>query len=569
MGVRTFTKWALLAVLHRMLIAAAGIGLLPLLTSKTLAEPPDVKFLFPTGVEQGQTRTVDINGKPGDGPPSGWTSHPGVMLQPTEDGKQAELTAAADVPPGLYWGRILNNEGASELLPLIVGVLQETTESAWNDTENPAVHPLPVTISGVLSKNGEVDTYEVPLEAGQTLVASVDSNRLLASPADMVMQLVGSDGFVIAQNDDHHGIDPQIVYNTRESQSLTIRLFAFPAAPNSSIRFAGGDSYRYRLTLTTGGFVDHVLPLVVGEGMSEPLQPFGWNLAESVDSVPLTDIVSAVPLRLSRPGSFLPNRVERVSTPVLVEPRPTPGDKPPEVPVPGSISGRIDQPHQRDVYRFAGTKGQKLVVEARARHYDSPLDPVVRILDSAGSPIKEADDIAKDNADVRLAVTLPADGEYRIELTDRFGHGGLRYVYLLQTKADEPGYRLAFKKPRVTVKAGESVQIAIDVERLGGFKPAIDVAALDLPEGLTAAGARSAGEGETAKSVTLTLEAAADARFNGPVAVRGTSADQPDRLVTAGTPVVGLSVDHVWVTVVPAPPVEEPDQPSAPESGDE
>ena len=42
-----------------------------------------------------------------------------------------------------------------------------------------------------------------------------------------------------------------------------MRAFAFPAAPDSSINFAGKIDFIYRLTLTTGGFIDHALPMAL------------------------------------------------------------------------------------------------------------------------------------------------------------------------------------------------------------------------------------------------------------------------------------------------------------------
>src|SRR5690606_32659650 len=101
------------------------------------AEPPDVKFLFPAGVQQGQTRTIKLNGKPGTAPLQFWTSDERITAAAGEKEDQIALTASADAPAGLYWLRIANAEGASELLPLVVGVLPEVAESDLESKDGP------------------------------------------------------------------------------------------------------------------------------------------------------------------------------------------------------------------------------------------------------------------------------------------------------------------------------------------------------------------------------------------------------------------------------------------------
>ena len=109
-----------------------------------------------------------------------------------------------------------------------------------------------------------MDGFAVALTRGQTLVASLEAERHLGSPMDAVLQVVSPDGFVLAQNDDDIGRDPRIVFEAPSAGTYIVRLFAFPAKPDSSIRFAGGSDYVYRLTLTTGGFIDYAFPLAVG-----------------------------------------------------------------------------------------------------------------------------------------------------------------------------------------------------------------------------------------------------------------------------------------------------------------
>ena len=106
-----------------------------------------------------------------------------------------------------------------------------------------------VVINGRLNKSGDVDTFAVEMKKNQTLVASMEANRRLGSPMDGVLQIVSGRGFVLEQNDDHCGFDPQIAFVAESDGTYFVRAFAFPAKPNSSIRFSGAANYIYRLTV--------------------------------------------------------------------------------------------------------------------------------------------------------------------------------------------------------------------------------------------------------------------------------------------------------------------------------
>src|SRR5439155_22291552 len=187
---------------------------------------------------------------------------------------------AADAVPGVYWLRLHNADGASVLKPFVVGTLPEITESEPNDApDKPQTVEPRVVVNGKLGKSGDVDGYRVELQVGQTLVASVQANSVLGSPMDAVLQVcelversLGSpEAFVVARNHDAVGLDPQMAFTAPRHGAYLIRLFAFPATPDSTIRFAGGDDYIYHLTLTTGPFIDHALPLAAPREESQVL----------------------------------------------------------------------------------------------------------------------------------------------------------------------------------------------------------------------------------------------------------------------------------------------------------
>lgn len=80
-----------------------------------------------------------------------------------------------------------------------------------------------------------------------------------------------------------------------------------------------------------------------------------------------------------------------------------------------------------DFYKFTAKKEQKVSIEAVAARMASALDPIVRLLDSAGKELLLADDDVSFGADCRFSWTVPADGDYVLEIRDNQFRGGGRY----------------------------------------------------------------------------------------------------------------------------------------------
>ncbi|MBX3439392.1 MAG: pre-peptidase C-terminal domain-containing protein [Planctomycetaceae bacterium] len=515
------------------------------------AEAPAATGLFPAGIQAGQNATVTLIGKSGSEPLEVWTSNDDVVLRPTDKSSEWILTAAADAPPGLRWVRLFNAEGASKRLPVMVGSVNEMTEVEPNDAV-PEAHDvalLPTTINGKLAKSGDVDTFAVPLTAGQTLIASVDAHRLLGSPMAPVLQLLSPRGFVIEQNDDHHGNDPRIVFTALQTGTHYLRLFAFPSDPNSTIAFAGGDAYVYRLTLTTGPFVDHMAPPSLSREHNAASSVRGWNLPEDAAGLFSVDANRRFPLTIVVPTSLVSERFEVVDIPSLSEEAVTAATNEAPLSAPFSVMGTITEPKEIDVYSLNGQKGQTLVLTAEARRFDSPLDPLVKVFAPDGKLLNEADDVSASDNDARLTLTLPDDGLYRVEVHDRFRHGDPWSVYLLTIREDVPRYELSLPDDPLTLEAGKSLDVAVAVNRLGGFAQEIAIRVHGLPSGVQVKEGKSLPSGDSAKSVTLKLESTDDVRFSGPLRVTGTLLSGETVRATTSAPTAGLRMEDLWITV--------------------
>ena len=506
------------------------------------ADAPQIDRLFPPGGQLGTTVDVKFSGKPGKGALRTWTASNELQVNVSEERDSAKITIPKLATPGIHWLRLYNEHGATELLPFVVGLIEEAAETEPNDTieESQPVDAAAVTINGVLQKTGDVDAYSIDLQQGQTLVASVDAHRSLASPVDTVIQILNAAGTVVAHNDDDHGLDPQIVFPVTEAGRYHVRVFGFPATPDKNIRLAGAASYVYRLTVTTGAFVDHTEPLSLAPDQAGEVKLYGWNLesnTRSADRPMLTPDDDAnespfvVSLNTALPA-FVPVALYSVST------EQTARDQP--LSLPFSLTGHISEPDERDVFTFTGSKRQSITLAVRARSYWSLLDPVLTVIRPGGKVFKEYDDRSREDLDIETTIKLPDDGTYSVAITDRYSDGGDRYFYELTVSEPKPEFRIDSDKTAFTFAAKEPLAIPIRIDRRNGFSDSIDFAVRGLPDGIEFQTGASHPKGDTSKTVKITLHRQSEKPWSGNIRIVGLSEDS-------------RSTASLWLTVPPVP----------------
>jgi hypothetical protein len=520
-------------------------------TSPLHAAAPKLDLLFPAGGARGATVTVTLSGNFDPWPVQVWSNRPELQFKPLDEKGKLAVTIPADCPVGPAWIRLFNAEGASVVRPFVVGTLPELEEVEPNNEFAKAqlVAGSSVIVNGKHQAANDVDVYSVTLKAGQTLVADLDASRTLGSPADPVLQVLSAQGFVLDQNDDDQGLDPRIVFTAPTDGQYLVRTFAFPAATDSGIHFSGGANWIYRLTLTTGAFADHVLPLVAQRSTAFELQVFGTNLgADPVKiAVPNQDLArtfvtapqlaNAVPVNLN-------------SFPALVEQEANSMLQPQVVPLPIGISGVISTPEDSDAFRFTAKKGQPLHLSVLARKLGSSIDPVMTISDAAGKQLQRLDDQGE-NRDPELTWNPPADGDYLVSISDLHDRGGPRFYYHLTITPPVPDFQLTVGADSFVLAADKPLEIPVTIDRQAGFKAELDVSIDGLPDGVAAAIVKSAGEGDTAKSVKL-IVTGNPAAFSGPIRISATTTTEPKLTRTARLVLNDhhAELEQVWLTVI-------------------
>jgi hypothetical protein len=458
--------------------------------------------------------------------------------------------------PGVHWIRFSNPQGATELKPFVVGLVPEISETEPNNqtTEATAVTLPSATINGAFEKGRDVDTYAVQLTKGQTLVASLQGNEILGSPMDAVLQVASIKGTVLAQNNDDLGLDPRLTFVAPSDGTWYVRTFAFPSAPNSTIAFAGGADYVYRLTLSVDAVVEHTTPLVKSSGAVETkLTLHGWNLSTTEVTVPGDKNVLET-------GVALPVLIPSSDLPVILESQ-LPADR--LLTLPTAVSGQLQQ-EDEDAFVLNATKSQKISFTVQTRDFYSMLDPVLAVYGPDGKQLKEADDISGENPDAELHLTMPADGQYRVTVRDRFQNSGDRFFYVLRCEETRPTFLVTVKNTAFAVAPDKPVEIPLTIARKHGFSEPVDFRFEGLPEGITAECQRSEKDGDSSKAVTLKLSGTLPQGFQGVVKILGESVESKLVQPAAFAAADGTSIGELWLTI-PATAPAEPAAPAEPE----
>ena len=481
-----------------------------------VAAAPSLNSLFPPGGQVGTHVTVKAQGNFDPWPVKVWVDRKDVIVHATSTKGELQFEIPHDATPGTVWIRLYNHQGATSLYPFFLGRLEEQVEVEPNDsaTASQVIETGSVTINGRLGKAADVDQYTVPLQAGETMVASVEANRFLSSPMDAVLQVVSETGFVLQQNDDYHDRDPQIVFKAPEDSRYTVRIFSFPSSPNSTIGFSGSDRHIYRLTMTTESFVDHTYPLSVRHDQPSQVLLFGWNIPQGKEqsmidpSNPIWAISDArfqfSPDGMVNPVELRTERHETVTEELLfdgIEDESKKGRLTPPV----TVTGRIGIANEHDQYRFRSKVKQKLSFQLDSYALGYPLDPILRIKNDDQEILAEVDD-TNGGRDAELIFDVPDEATYTVEVADRFGNGGFRYVYRLTVVPAIPDYRLRVATDHFQLQSKEALEIPITIERRHGFSEEIHISLSESLEGVEVTSGTSLPEGDSSKTVKLILK---------------------------------------------------------------
>ncbi len=420
----------------------------------------------PGAIAPGRTTEVVLHGTKLGGARL-WTSFP-ADVQVTSDPSAkdpSQLTCKFTLVSGAATGiggiALATPAGLTDVLYMMIDELPCVPDSGNNHAAaSPQDVQLPTAIDGVCDGT-LADYFRFTAKAGRPISCEIVASRLGwdLDPVVRVLDAVGQE-LLLADDDPSGGADPRLVFTAPADGQYTLEL--------GDNRYKPGG--RYRLRLGDFPLVTTPLPLIVPAGAATPVS-FSGPRVEGV--LPLTLLAPARdrPQILSIAARSTDSQAAGWTTlgvtdlPVVVESAAiTPAG------FPGAVSGVLSQPGEQDLYEFSAGKGATLVFRAITRSAGSAAIVKLRLLDSADKQVAESP--ITDSDEPSLNYTVPADGTYKLAVSELAGRGGPDYSYAVEGRVG-PQFSLSLKNDKLNrVKhvlgaAGGALYLDVVCQRAG------------------------------------------------------------------------------------------------------
>jgi hypothetical protein len=437
-----------------------------------------------------------------------------------------KITCDPDAMPGIRDFRLWTPHGVSTVGQLVIARELLVNEVLENDTAEKAQSvQLPATICGTIEKGEDLDFYKIRIDQPGAWTFHMTSQRLqnrlhdMQTRVDPMITLRSVAGSTIASSDNTFAGDPLMHVNIDAAGEYLLEV--------RDVRYQGNADWTYAVECSARPFGLVAKPLAVAQAVAGSVQVVGLGLGSDAVSA-ITPAASATtriehfaPVVGSTPLNAL--QVLASADPIVSKPigartaqATDASDAAEAIPlqfaIPSVVCGSIDTPEQVDRYRFEAKAQQRLSFEVFARRLGSELDAKLRILNSEGNALSEADDSTFDrvlSSDATLENwTAPADGVFTLEIRDLHGRGGPSYPYAVQVKQAKPYFLLEADTDKTPLATGSASVIYVKAHPRNGFAGEIQLAVEGLPPGVRAqCGRILAGRPDGA----IWLTAAADA----------------------------------------------------------
>lgn len=564
-------------------IAATSLAQQP----QNLYPQPRVSTCLPAGVRAGATVEVIVTGTDLDDATGLAFSHPGLSAtvippevpkpDPKADAKKdggkrkgptgpatvkAKVSAAVDVPAGVYDVRVVNKWGVSNSRAFVVGPLPEGAEKEPNnDVPDAQRVVLGSVVNGQINSPTDVDYFTFPGRAGQRVLLHCATTSI-DSKARPLVEVFSKDQRRLGMNRNYKDGDALADVTLPADGEYSVRVSEF------AYQFGGQDSF-YRLSFSTGPWVDAVFPPRVEPGKTTSVTVLGRNLpggkpvgvldGKTIEAVETEVVAPAVPtpvrVRIDPVGGTQdafefrfpgtnPFPIYLAKERVVLEAA-TNNDTPEKaqpLPVPCEVAGFIGKPNDRDWYSFAAKKWDVFAIDLFAERVGSDVDAVLTIVNAASKQeIVGEGQLDDDNETLHpiefytrtadppgYKFTAPQDGTYLVRVGSREAsvEYGPRAYYQLRIGKPRPDVRVVVvprsrELPAATVlHPGGQAALDVLVQRMDGYAGPVTVSAAGLPAGVTA---KPALVGSGQRWGTLILRAAPDTKdASGPFDIAAT-----------------------------------------------
>ncbi len=411
--------------------------------------------------------------------------------------------------PGIRALRVGSAYRLSEPVSFEISALPEVGEAVTNRVSGGGaeVAALPACLNGRLHGAG-ADRYRFQAVKGMTLVAFTESRVLPCGGFRPVLTFTDAAGKPCGD---------VTVYNAEAAPAV---VFEVPqdgvyALEVKAVRDRCGDACVYRVKLGELPLVTGFAPSGAQEGERLNVLLRGHNLAQKRVRLFTGGKNGELCLKALTEGALvLPGLRFNLSEEAGV-PEQEPNDSPERaqpVEVPCVVNGVLEQAGGRDVFRFNGTAGDVVWVDAHAAALGSPLKPVVTVRNSRGEAVARAaydtDDTAAaalQGRDPSVPVRLAETGAYEVEVTDAEGRSGEAFVYRLRVGPPRPGFQVWMTPASLNIPADGSALVTVFLQRLHGFEGEVRVA-LEYPPLSIACEGGVIPAGETSCRMTVSTD---------------------------------------------------------------
>jgi hypothetical protein len=484
-----------IAVLSILTLACLITNVPPVRAQKS----PEAGYIFPAGGQAGTTIDVCIGGYDWTPdmeffvhekrvqlvptgplgpilipPPPYWFGAKGrIAALPLPREVPAKLVVAADVPPGpIYW-QAANANGCTEARVFIVGAGAEIVEDENRKTPQ-LLAGLPMTVSGRLLKNEEVDRYRFVAPKDGPITCELMARRLGARFFGII-EVHDDKGRLVADALGAGGGDPSLTFAAKAGVEYVVSMH--------DIDFGGDRSYVYRLCVTPGPRVVGAMPAAGRRGETRDVKFIVDTGAARLDSikrkVTFPASGTALDYRLETPLGTSP----AFSIPLSDLPEVVAG--PARIAAPAGITGVLDRLDVENRHGFEWKKGEVWALSLQAKRIGSPLDVALVVIGPDGKELARNDDLPG-TTDAGLDFTVPADGAYQIAVSDMAGKSGSpAAIYRLVVRQPPSDFTLQLASQRGRVPLGGKFDLTVQAIRTGGFQGPIALNVKGLPPGVS------------------------------------------------------------------------------------
>lgn len=351
---------------------------------------PQLNGISPRHVVRGNKVTMTLSGRNIWNADRLWINpaYPYHLLPGDE--KQAndiklEIEIPVEAPQGLCSIRLHTPMGTTETRNFYIGPLPEVVEQEDNlDHPGERISQLNSSWVGTIQAAGDVDFWMFEAKSGEEIVFEVQGKNF-GSNLESKLTVLDAQGAILAVSQRPLGGRPAWTgFQAKAAGKYVLKV--------EDRNFSGSGGHFYLIHAGSFPYITESFPLGISSlDQESSLQIKGFNL-QGVNHFAPTDRNlghRAHRIPIGDQQSFNPLEYDVFASPELVET--SPGNASQTIPVPGGVSGKLGPeppPSGGDTYTFFARAGEPLTLEVIARrHYGSPLDSELEILNAEGLPL--------------------------------------------------------------------------------------------------------------------------------------------------------------------------------------